>query len=433
MTLRLRTQDEALNLLPKLTDYEMKIIVVQLGARHRYAVPRLLHQAGCLEALYTDSNGSYGAGSLLGGLPPSLLPQPALRLRQRRILGLPAAAVRCTDMLMPLDSLLRRFSRSEFDFYRRRDRIFSHALARWGFGQATMIYSMFGEGWSFIEAAKRRGLKIALDMFVNPITHRIVEKERQAFPEWEAPENASFDVLERDVDTRIALADLLLCPAEAVADGMRCYPSFAEEKIRVVPYGFAGDAQPRGFKPVRRRILFGGAATLRKGIHYFARAAELLSRDAPSYEFRVAGPATQIVRGRPECRFLKFLGPLTRADFLAEMEAADVFVLPTLAEGSATVIYESLALGVPVVTTRSAGSVITNGKEGRIIPERDSTALADAIAEITADRELRDAMSIAAICTAGEFSEAKWGERLISALQSVPQPIYENGIRSTYE
>jgi hypothetical protein len=172
---------------------------------------------------------------------------------------------------MPLDPFLSRFSRSQFDFYRRRDRIFSHALARWGFGQATMIYSMFGEGWSFIEAAKRRGLKIALDMFVNPITHRIVEKERQAFPEWEAPENASFDVVERDVDTRIALADLLLCPAEAVADGMRCYPSFAEEKIRVVPYGFAGDAQPRGFKPVRRRILFGGAATLRKGIHYFAR------------------------------------------------------------------------------------------------------------------------------------------------------------------
>lgn len=399
----------------------MKIIVLQLGARHRYAVPRFLHQAGYLEALYTDANGSYGVGGMLSSFAPSLLPSSAGRLRQRQISRLPASAVRSTDLLMPLDPLLRRFSRSTFDYDRRRDRVFSFVLSRWGFGQATMIYSMFGEGWSFIEAGKRRGLKIALDMFVNPITHRIVESERQAFPEWEAPDNSDFHALEEDVDKRIALADLLLCPADAVADGMRYYPSFAAEKIRVVPYGFANDAKPRGLKPVPRRILFGGSATLRKGIHYFARAAELLLRDGAAYEFRVAGPATQTVRERVECRFLKFLGPLTRADFLAELETADVFVLPTLAEGSATVIYEALAFGVPVVTTRSAGSVITNGKEGQIVPERDSKALADAIADITCHRELRDAMSQAAIRTAAEFSEAKWGERLISALKSVSQ------------
>jgi len=398
----------------------MKIIVVQLGARHRYAVPRLLHQAGCLDALYTDANGSYGAGRLLGALPQSLLPRPARRLSQRCISSVPASLVRSTDFLLPLDSFFSRFSRSTFDFNLKRDRVFSRALARWGFGQATMVYSMFGEGWTFLEAAKRRGLKIALDMFVNPITHRIVESERQAFPEWEVPDNADFHAMEEDVDKRIALADLLLCPADAVADGMRYYPSFAAEKIRVVPYGFASDAKPRGLKPVRRRILFGGSATLRKGIHYFAQAAEMLSQSTHGYEFRVAGPASGIVQAKRECRYLRFLGPLTRSDFLAELESCDVFVLPTLAEGSATVIYEALAMGVPVVTTRSAGSVVTNGKEGQIIPERDSKALADAIADITCHRELRDAMSQAAIRTAAEYSEEKWGERLIAALQSIP-------------
>ena len=278
---------------------------------------------------------------------------------------------------------------------------------------------MFGEGGSFIEAAKRRGLKIALDIFITPIAHRIVERERQAYPEWEAPGNAEFEVIEQYVNKCIALADLLLCPAEAVADGMRYYPSFVEEKVRVVPYGYAGDIQPQGIKTVQRRVLFGGAATLRKGIHYFAQATELLSRDGTGYDFRVAGPVTQIVRGRPECRYLSFLGPLTRTEFLRELEAADVFVLPTLAEGSATVIYEALALGIPVVATRSAGSVITNGTEGYIVPERDAPALADAITEITSRRNLRDSMSMEAIRTAREFSEAKWGERLVSALRSV--------------
>jgi glycosyltransferase involved in cell wall biosynthesis len=278
---------------------------------------------------------------------------------------------------------------------------------------------MFGEGWTFIESAKRRGLTIALDMFINPIAHRIVERERQAYPEWEAPDHGQFDVLEKDVDKRIALADLLLCPAGAVVDGSRYYPSFAEEKARVVPYGYAGDIQPQRISTIKRRVLFGGAATLRKGIHYLAQAARLLSRNGLGYEFRVAGPASKIVRERPECSLLTFLGPLTRAKFLAELGAADVFVLPTLAEGSATVVYEALALGVPVVTTRSAGSVITSGTEGYIVPERDSTALADAIANITSSRDLRDAMSLEGMRTAREFSEAKWGERLVSALRSI--------------
>jgi glycosyltransferase involved in cell wall biosynthesis len=191
------------------------------------------------------------------------------------------------------------------------------------------------------------------------------------------------------------------------------------EKTRIVPYGYASDTSRHEIVPVQRRVLFGGAATLRKGIHYYAGAAELLSQNGAGYNFRVAGPVTDVVRGRPECKYLTFLGPQTRSDFLAEMEAADVFVLPTLAEGSATVIFEALALGVPVVTTRSAGSVITNGIEGHIVPERDATALADAIANIVVHRDLRGAMSLEGIRTAREFTEAKWGERLISTLLSI--------------
>ena len=48
-----------------------------------------------------------------------------------------------------------------------------------------------------------------------------------------------------------------------------------------------------------------------------------------------------------------------------------MFVLPSLAEGSAEVTYEAIAAGVPVVTTRAAGSVVRDGIEGRIVPERD--------------------------------------------------------------
>jgi glycosyltransferase involved in cell wall biosynthesis len=394
----------------------MKIIVIQSGARHRYAVPRILHEAGCLESLYTDSNGSYGIGRLLSCLPGWLLPAPARRLSGRKVLGLHSDRVRCTDITLPFAPLLS-FGWPWFKSDLLRDRLFSCALKRWGFGQASMVYSMFGEGWPFIESAKQHGLKVALEIFINPITHRILERERRRFPDWELPDDSDFEAMEIEIDKRIAVADFLLCPSTSVVDGLKCYPSFQEKKTRVVPYGHAIDVTWQQCQPIPGRVLFGGSATLRKGIHYFARAAEVLSRKAAGYDFRVAGSASQSVRERPECQCLTFLGPLPRSEFLTELRAAHVFALPTLAEGSASVIYEALASGVPVVATASAGSVITDGKEGRIVPECDAAALADAISEIVSDGRLRTQMSLAALHTAEEFSEAKWAARLIHALQ----------------
>ena len=50
------------------------------------------------------------------------------------------------------------------------------------------------------------------------------------------------------------------------------------------------------------------------------------------------------------------------------MASADVFVFPSLFEGSAVVTYEALAAGLPSVVTPSAGSVVRDGVEGFIVP-----------------------------------------------------------------
>ena len=52
------------------------------------------------------------------------------------------------------------------------------------------------------------------------------------------------------------------------------------------------------------------------------------------------------------------------------MAAADVFVFPSLFEGSAVVTYEALACGLPSVVTPDAGSVVRDGVEGFVVPGR---------------------------------------------------------------
>jgi len=184
-----------------------------------------------------------------------------------------------------------------------------------------------------------------------------------------------------------------------------------------VPYGVHPEMLSVADESVRGRILFAGTADLRKGIHYLAMAAEKLLEHGLHYEFRVAGDVERSVANQRQCRYLTFLGRVPRAGMSREFASADLFVLPSLAEGSAEATYEALACGVPVVTTREAGSIVRDGIEGRIIPSRNVEALANAIAEIVDDRQKRERLSRAARERARDYTWARYGQRLLEALK----------------
>jgi glycosyltransferase involved in cell wall biosynthesis len=67
---------------------------------------------------------------------------------------------------------------------------------------------------------------------------------------------------------------------------------------------------------------------------------------------------------------------VTRQEVRRHYQWADVFVFPSLCEGSAMVTYEALAAGLPVITTPNAGSVVRDGVDGFIVPIRDAEAIA---------------------------------------------------------
>jgi glycosyltransferase involved in cell wall biosynthesis len=186
----------------------------------------------------------------------------------------------------------------------------------------------------------------------------------------------------------------------------------------IMPYA----VEPRWLEletdPQPGRVLFAGTAELRKGIQYLGPAAELLHARSADYEVRVAGGVSARIRGQKRTQRLAFLGRVPRAGMAEEFSRADVFVLPSLAEGSAGVIYEALGAGLPVVTTKASGSVVRDGLEGFIVPERDPDALAEAIDRIVSDRELRARMSRAARVRARAFAWDRFGERLVEAVTS---------------
>lgn len=409
---------------------QLKVIVAQIGARHNYAVARMLQAEGALAALYTDLCFHGPAGRLAEAAAPWVPPRLAGKLRRRIVQGVDSSRIFSAPDVRMLGYL--KYARVPEALYEAQNRLFSDHMIKWGVRDANVVYAMWGSGSAFWRYARERGLKIAVDVFITPIYHRVVAQERQAFPDWiadweaqsPATEALQYELIEAHVKEILETADLLICPSDTVMDGIKEFGQAPKGRIELlpravnVPYGYsltgAGPAAPQ-----RGRILFAGGADLRKGFPYLAEAASLLNRNGSGYEFRIAGMAGERVRNHPRARDLNFLGHLSRESMAMEYRRADVFVMPTIAEGSAGVVFEALASGVPVVTTRSAGSVVTNGQEGLIVPERDAEALAKAIERIVEDRAMRSAMSEAARSTIKFFDEDHWRKRLVNALNSL--------------
>lgn len=398
----------------------MRAIVAQIGARHHYAIPRILARSDRLTALYTDSCANRGVGRVLRKVVPRQLRTGKLaQLLEREIIGVPDECIYSTDRLLWNRLFERDNAKDPFTYSHDVGTVFSREMIRWGVDHATHVYSMFGEGIEFLRFAKERGLKICVDVFITPVAHRIIAEERRRFPEWEGDHTTWDARLEPRIREIVGLADLLLCPGENVVEGLKEFGDYST-KVRVVPYGSGANLGGCANDPVNGRVLFGGTAELRKGIYYFAAAAQHL--ESRGYEFRVAGGVTDRIRKLPECSALNFLGRLSRAEMVDELLRADILVLPTLAEGSASVINEAIVVGLPVITTRSAGSVISNGRDGLLVPERDSQALAALIEKVVADRSYRETLATGARDTAPRLSEEEWSRRLQFSIENPGVP-----------
>ena len=76
------------------------------------------------------------------------------------------------------------------------------------------------------------------------------------------------------------------------------------------------------------------------------------------------------------------------------MRAADIFVLPTLSEGTPHVLVEARASGLPCISTTVGGvpTTVSDGVDALLVSPKDSRALARAMKRIIHDGELRRAL-----------------------------------------
>jgi glycosyltransferase involved in cell wall biosynthesis len=144
-------------------------------------------------------------------------------------------------------------------------------------------------------------------------------------------------------------------------------------------------------------IFFAGGLLPRKGLRHLIEATAVLRQKGLPIVVRLAGEGPHrenleaLVRKHGLEGQIEFLGHLTNGAALWEgYRSADIFVLPTLAEGFPRVLYEAMSQSIPIVTTRVSGIpyLMEDGKNALLVDAEDTVALIDAIERVATDPKL---------------------------------------------
>ena len=142
---------------------------------------------------------------------------------------------------------------------------------------------------------------------------------------------------------------------------------------------FSARTKPKDFTgPLR--LCFVGSLDLRKGFVYLLQAMRLMAAGRTQLEIVGAtGSRCCAKLFAKESRGLNVKA--APGDPLAAYHRAELFVLPTLEDGSPFAVAEAMACGLPVVVTDTCGAAewVTQGTTGWIVPPRDPESLAQAI------------------------------------------------------
>lgn len=214
-----------------------------------------------------------------------------------------------------------------------------------------------------------------------------------------------------------AAADLILVPSERVEQTF-LDAGIPSSRLQRHHYGFDPEVfHDRGRDDTSARpftVVFLGSAEPRKGLHY-ALEAWRRSGVASDSRFLIAGAFAagyrERIAGLLDQPGVSVVGFTENAPGL--LRAADALLLPSIEEGSALVTYEAQASGCVPLVSRSAGAHILHGREGLIHEDRDVDALAEHIARLRGDPELRARMRAAGIAAAPELTWKAAGSRML--------------------
>lgn len=363
---------------------------------HYYHTALSLHRCGYLQHYITgpcardDEAWMQRLGGIFGRL-----------WTERRLEGIPPSEIKRLWLHEIVQKAVHRFGSAALA-NRACAELFANKAARL-MQDCDVVHFVQSVGWVAAEKMKRRGSTVICDMReVHPQFQADILAEEAHQLGIELPvsgSNYNHRVLEE-----ISLADYIFCPSSSakrtfVARGI------SEHKLVVCPYGVdAGNSASTKTRATRPefRILFLGQVRMQKGVHYLLEGFR--KAGLANARLILAGPvdpAYRVVLDRYSGLFEE-LGSVAHSQVHEQYLDADVFVMPSLADSYGLVVSEAMSAGLPVIISENTGmsNFIKDGREGFVVPIRDSEKIAEKLTFLYEHRDQGIAMGEAGIATA---------------------------------
>jgi phosphatidylinositol alpha-mannosyltransferase len=217
----------------------------------------------------------------------------------------------------------------------------------------------------------------------------------------------------------------------------------------IIPNGidlehFKPDVEPvEQYMDGRLNILFVGRLEKRKGLKYLITAYRHVKKQIPESRLIVVGPGTRMRKGyerQVKEAGLKddviFVGSVSSDDLPRYYKTADIFCAPATGQESfGIVLLEAMAVGTPIVASRIDGyaSVLTHGREGLLVPPKDSGELARALLRMAKDESLRQEMGNRGMLTARNYSWQRVAQTVVAYYNDVLSRCQAQGSLTEYE
>jgi glycosyltransferase involved in cell wall biosynthesis len=208
-------------------------------------------------------------------------------------------------------------------------------------------------------------------------------------------------------------ADLVIVPSETtkadVVDQLQIDPG----RIAVIPWGcderFQPQEDPTRLALVRRKyrlpgryVLFVGTLEPRKNLTTLLKAYAMLRAGGQDEDAKLVvvgrkgwlyDEVFETVRALALHRDVLFTDFVDDADLPDLYRGASLFVLPSFYEGFGLPILEAMASGVPVIASNTSSMPEVAGEAALLIDPRNPQAMAEAMAGVLADEQLRKTMT----------------------------------------
>ncbi len=188
-----------------------------------------------------------------------------------------------------------------------------------------------------------------------------------------------------------ASPDLIISPSKFLLDYYQNQDFFPKSQKIVLPNPLKNIVQFKKVPDYNLNLLFLGQINKSKGI--FDLIEVVNSLNLANIKLHVIGVGQDLVSAKKAAaknKNIKFYGWMSHQEMFPILQKIDILVVPSLCyENSPSVIYEALALGLPVIASKIGGNaeLIREGKNGWVYEAGDKAQLKDKLSNLYKQRE----------------------------------------------